>query len=250
VSRPAAAGPDLSAVSDKSGGARLAVAQRGPWLTVDLATPHAILSWAVVGGGAAVGRAVVWHQVTDAELGPEVDPVDLLRQRLAAIGRSDAVGLLTGARLDRHVDVERQEGGRTARCVATVGLGNALRIGDPPGAEVAAAAVHAVGTINLLLHVDTPLSLPAQLELLSLATEARTAAVLAGAVRSRRSGLIATGTGTDCIAIASPLPDGGPDSGAPAMWAGKHTLLGHLAGAAVHEAIRQAVERWTAEHGA
>jgi adenosylcobinamide amidohydrolase len=201
-------------------------------LTLRFAAPHRTAGWALVGGGLGQADAVAWVGVRNAELGPEVDAAELLRARLAAGGVPQAVGMMTSADLAGFADVERAAGGVSARCVATVGLGNALRAGDPPWDAPRA------GTINLLVRLSVPLADGALLETLALAAEARTLAVLEGGVASVRSGRPATGTGTDCIVVAAPL-------GAPGTeYAGKHTLPGHLVGAAVEAAVRQGVLRW------
>jgi len=200
------------------------------WLVVRFAAEHATASWAIVGGGLGTARAVAWLQVADGELAPGVDPAALLRDRLAGRGLAGAVGLLTSRRVDRYVDVTVRHGELAARCIATVGLGNALRAGDPPGPG-------RVGTINLLCRSSAPLTAEAQLEALALAAEARTLAVREAGVPSTRTGLPASGTGTDCIVIASP----GAAGGVP--YAGKHTAIGHAIGAAVIEATRRGIER-------
>jgi adenosylcobinamide amidohydrolase len=207
-------------------------------LAVRFAAPHRVLSWAVVNGGAGVARAVAWVRVRNAELGPEVDPADLLRARLAAAGLPGAVGLLTSADLASYTDAARERDGMAARCVATVGMGNALRAGDPPWSAAR------VGTINLLVRTSFALTEGAMLETLALASEARALAVREAAVPSVKSGLPASGTGTDCIVVAAPL------AGDPHAYAGKHTVAGHLVGAAVEEAIRTGVARWQAARAA
>jgi adenosylcobinamide amidohydrolase len=205
------------------------------WLIARFATEHHTASWAIAGGGLARAHAVAWHRIGDAELPLEVDAAALLRERMAAAGLAGAVGLMTSCRLDRYVDTTVRCGALAARCIATVGLGNALRAGDPPGPG-------SVGTINLLCRVDTPLSPEAQLEALALATEARALAVREALVPSTRTGLPASGTGTDCIVIAAPIGD------AAAAYAGKHTEVGYAVGAAVFEATREGVERWRRAH--
>jgi adenosylcobinamide amidohydrolase len=65
--------------------------------------------------------------------------------------------------------------------------------------------------------------------------------VLSVKVRSRRTEKIATGTGTDCIVIAAPELDGGE------KWAGKHTAIGALIGAAVEDAVLRGARAWIAE---
>jgi adenosylcobinamide amidohydrolase len=220
------------------------------WLVARFATEHATASWAIVGGGLGTARAVAWLQVCDADLPPGVDPAALLRGRLADRGLAGAIGLLTSRRLDRHVDVTARHGAIAARCIATVGLGNALRAGDPPtacaepaaGTEPAAGAelvgrIGRIGTINLLCRVSAPLSPEARLEALALATEARALAVREAGVASTRTGLPASGTGTDCVVIAAPA------AGRAEAYAGKHTAIGHVVGAAVYDAIRRGVAR-------
>jgi adenosylcobinamide amidohydrolase len=212
--------------------AELALAHTPGWLIARFATDHAMASWAIVGGGLCIARAVAWLQVHDGDLPVGLDAAAFLRTRLAAAGLDGAVGLLTTRRLDRYVDVTARHGEAAARCIATVGIGNALRAGDPPGAS-------RFGTINVLCRISVALSPEARLEALALAAEARTLAVREAVVPSARTGRPASGTGTDCIVIAAPASGG---HGVPAAYAGKHTAIGHVIGAAVHEATRRGVE--------
>lgn len=212
----------------------------GRLLVARLGAPHAVLSSAIVNGGRRTANEVAWIEVRDDDLRPPVDPVHLARERLLAAGVPGAVGLLTSRGLTHHVVAERSADGVQARCVATVGLGNALRAGDPPGPAPRA------GTINLLCEVSAPLTEEALVEALSIAIEARTLAVLEAGVPSRRSILPATGTGTDCLVIAA--PEGGAADAL--VYAGKHTALGHVIGAAVHEAVARGVADWLAEDAA
>ena len=212
----------------------------GRLLFVQLGGPHAVLSSAIVNGGRRSAREVVWVEVRDDDLRPPVDPVCFTRDRLLGAKLPGAVGLLTSRALTRFVVSERTSDGVSARCVATVGLGNALRAGDPPGPAPRA------GTINLLCQVSAPLTEEALLEALTIAVEARTLAVLEAGLASGRSGLPATGTGTDCVVVAAP-----EDGAAAALpYAGKHTTVGHVVGAAVHEAIARGAADWLAENGA
>jgi adenosylcobinamide amidohydrolase len=203
----------------------------GRVLIVRLGAPHDVLSWAVVNGGRRRASAVVWRQVDDDELQPGVDPAALLRRSIDAAGLDAAVGLLTARDVARFVEVDHG----SARCVATVGLGNALAAGDPPG------PMRPVGTINLLCRLAAPLTDEALIEACALAAEARTAAVLEAAVPSRVSGRPATGTGTDCIVIASPV------GAAREAYVGKHTRLGADLGAAVRSAVARGCQDWLAE---
>ncbi len=136
----------------------------------------------------------------------------------------------------------------TVAAVCTGGVeGNAGRVGDPASvAEIAdgfeklppATAVPGPGTINTLLFIGRPLIPGALARCIMTATEAKTAALQELAVNSRYSDGLATGTGTDQIAVAA-MEDEGP----PLTSAGKHAKLGELIGRVVHEAITGTLAR-------
>jgi adenosylcobinamide amidohydrolase len=215
----------------------LSISLEPPWLVVRFAGEQEVLSWAIVNGGRRRAAAVAWLEVRNADLPVDVDPRALLQRRLQARGLGGAVGLLTSRRIDRFTEASASADGVTAQAVATVGLTNALRVGDPPGLGPVA------GTVNVLCHVSARLSEEAALEALAIAAEARTAAVREAGIASRRSGQVATGTGTDCLVLASsPL---GQEQG----YAGKHTAIGHVIGRAVGDAVHAGAEAWLAEHG-
>jgi adenosylcobinamide amidohydrolase len=192
-------------------------------------------SWAIVGGGLVDAEHVAWVEVRDTELGPDVDPRAFLAQRLRRERLTRAVGLLTSRRVTSRVDRTSSVGAVSARSLTTVGLGNALCAGDPPWAGAR------VGTINVLVHVDTPLTDEGLLEANAIATEAKTLALFDAGVRSRRSGKLATGTGTDCTVVTCPRPTWGKP---PEPYAGKHTAIGAAIGDAVQRALRDGIEEW------
>ena len=192
------------------------------------------LSWAIVGGGFHSGSAVLWRQVRNKDLPPDLDPQAFLQDKLSAAGHPNAVGLLTSASLSDYSVASRHSEGLTCTCVATVGLSNALAAGDPDDNPTH----YLPGTINILVAVSAPLEQNALVEALSIATEARSSAVLLAQVPSIRSGAPATGTGTDCIVVASPKGD------APLPYAGKHTKVGSLIGQAVVAATNEGIAAW------
>jgi adenosylcobinamide amidohydrolase len=220
------------------------ISRFGRWLVIRFGEPHAVASWAIVGGGIGSAETVAWCQVDERELRPPVDATRWLRARMREEGLQGAVGLLTGRALDAWVEATQSSGAIRAHCVATVGLGNALRVGDPPGPHAR------IGTINALVRVDVPLTTGAQLEALALAAEAKTAAVLEAGALSGRSGLRATGTGTDCLVVAAPS-GASASSGLPrrTAYVGKHTDAGAAIGSAVFEAVREGASQWMRERG-
>lgn len=90
------------------------------------------------------------------------------------------------------------------------------------------------GTVNILVATDAALTEAAQIEALTIAVEARTAAIMDLGLELATGR--ATGTGTDCIAIACPPGEG--------LYAGLHTAPGEAVGAAVCEAISRAGQSW------
>jgi adenosylcobinamide amidohydrolase len=82
----------------------------------------------------------------------------------------------------------------------------------------------------MILTVQPGLTDEAMVEAVQIATEGRVRALYENDIKSCRSGLLATGTGTDCIAIAS-LSDG------VERFCGKHTKLGELIGRAAYMSV-------------
>ncbi|TVR96803.1 MAG: hypothetical protein EA406_11040 [Rhodospirillales bacterium] len=232
------------AEADPDSGAFTVVCQ-GRWLVARFAAPQRLLSWAPHRPGYQRGACVAWLEVRNRDLGLDVDPAALLADRLRAEGLGDAVGLMTSTRLADHCRASVRRGGSTVRCLVTVGLGNAERVGSRrPGA----AAGSGFGTVNLLCHVDRTLTDAAMLEAVSVATAARTTAILEAGYRPAGAGGPVTGTGTDCIVIVCPADTASGTT--PEPYAGLHTAVGEAIGAAVLEATRQGVAGWLARQGA
>lgn len=204
-----------------------------PFLVAEFAEPQNMLSWSLTRPGFVTARAFVWLEVRDGDLPVDVDPVGLLRERMEAAGHGEAVHLMTSRSLAHHDLASATAGAATSTCLATVGLSNAGRIGEAFDGSAP------VGTINLLAHAGSPLSEAARIEALSIAAEARTAAVIdLGLIRD---GHVVTGTGTDCIVIASPRE--GPET----AFSGLHTDVGLSLGRAVYDAVKAGGLRWLAE---
>ncbi|MBS0602027.1 MAG: adenosylcobinamide amidohydrolase [Proteobacteria bacterium] len=203
-----------------------------PWLQVDLGAPHRCLGWAVHRPGRVVARHVVWLQVDEAELAPGVDPAALLGARLAARGLARAVGLMTARRVSAWEAGRAVVGDVGVDTVLTLGLSNAVHVAGEAGPQP-----WRPGTINLLARLSVPLTDAALVEAVSIAAEARTAALLETA---GPAGSPLTGTGTDCIVIAVP-----PGPGRP--YAGLHTATGQALGRAVYDTTRRAALAWQAQ---
>ncbi|MET4102156.1 adenosylcobinamide amidohydrolase [Roseovarius sp. MBR-78] len=200
-----------------------------PWLTLDLGADMPVLSWAVNRPGLVRARRILWREVRNADLPEDLDVEAWLDAELAARGASDAVCFLTSCNIAQVTEATASVDGIRARAVATVGLTNAESVGTRLPAEA-----HGWGTINIALHLSEGLTEAARIEALSIITQARTAAILAAGIALPTGP--ATGTGTDCIALAAP-------EGAT-RYAGLHTAVGEAVGRAVLDAVARGVALW------
>jgi adenosylcobinamide amidohydrolase len=148
--------------------------------------------------------------------------------------------------------------------VATAGvLGNATRAGDPAAwheedgysrpvrRRAAADVVDAdptasryppdevnAGTIVTLVLLNRPCTPGALVRAATIVTEAKSTALLDLRIASMQSSGLATGTGTDQLAIAAPLTCAhDPQDAWERQWAGAHHTLGELLARSVHTAV-------------
>lgn len=208
-----------------------------PVLAAEFREPQDILSWSLTRPGFVRARSVAWLEVRNADLTLDVDPAALLRDRLARAGYGEAVQMMTSRSVEKHHFATRRSGEAHAACLATVGLSNAGRVGERAQMTMPA------GTINLLVHINRPLSVAAHLEAMSIAAEARTAAIMELGLNVE--GRAATGTGTDCIAVSAPAGE----QGGAASYAGLHTAIGAALGGAVYDAVSEGGRLWVREQG-
>lgn len=207
-----------------------------PWLSAELGAEHEILSWAPHRGGLIRAREILWRAVRDADLPPDLDVTSWLTDELRARNAEQALCFLTSRDVSAHHHARAEVEGLAVEALATAGLSNAEAVGTR------LHPAERFGTINIAVQIHAALTLPARLEALSIATEARTAAVLATGLRLATG--LATGTGTDCIALACRCAD---ERDEPLAYAGLHTALGEAIGAAVGQATAAAAARWCAE---
>lgn len=205
---------------------------------VRFSRPLDALSSAILNGGKT--RAMGWLNLRVAAAPTEValpSPEDTLTSTCATLGLSTpVVGMMTAASMKscRVRYVKRDE--VFVCCVATTGIANARRAGDPADSEGWDACQRQPGTINIALFTNTRLSDAAKVEALQLIAEAKTAACHDGDLVSPVSGLVATGTGTDASAVFSD-PDG-----LPVDYCGKHVLLGEIIGSLVYDVVQEGID--------
>lgn len=222
-------------------GSAFAVDCRRPWLVARFQAPRAMLSWSANRPGFVTATEVAWLEVTSRDIAAVDDPRAFLETRLAAEQLAGAVGLMTARDVRRHHYARVTVEDVTAEALTTVGLTNGERVGRR-ASDPTTPAKAPVGTINTLVHVSRRLAEGAMIEAVSLATQARTLAVLEAGVS--RDGAVVTGTGTDCIVLACPT------EGEADPHAGLHTAVGEAIGRAVLDATRVGVAGWLADAAA
>lgn len=161
----------------------------------------------------------------------------------AGLDPAHTVVLTTAANMDYAAIQSASYEDATVTAIATAGVeGNAGRAGDISQwheGEQGYVPVHATpGTINIILIFHQSLSSSALTRSIITATEAKTAALLELAIPSRYGSGLATGTGTDQIAVATPQAQS-----ERFHWTGHHAKLGELIGTAVRDAVKEAL-RW------
>ncbi len=190
--------------------------------------PRAV-SWAVHGGGFTIPRIIVNHSIDANEW------VEDWRAYAASFVEKEGlpkegVVMLTSVpqRFQSSVDRHSITSTFAVRTYATVGLGNALAAGDP-----ANGIPKKFGTINLIIVVAGTLSAEACLECISIVTQAKTRFLREKGIVSVVSGEIATGTGTDCVAVIS------LGVGENIDYVGSHTEVGSLIARSVMDAMKK-----------
>ena len=222
-----------------------ATLQRGEnYYLVGLEPPAQFLSSAPLGEGLVTASWILSRQLSPSAYlgGPESflqEPGSYLRLLASQLGVPDddgMVGLLTSV---DHRDLQvtsLSESGITVTSLATVGVdhGSSSRDkdigvhGEPSTAE--AQPLIRPGTINLVTLVDAGLSAGALVRASTVATEAKTLAMVEAGLKTRQ-GHIATGTATDTTVV------GHSGRGEHFRYAGSATLVGWLIGRAVYQSV-------------
>jgi adenosylcobinamide hydrolase len=200
---------------------------------VSFSAPVRVLSWAVLNGGFCFADHVVNHRVRGSDGSFCDQPRSWLQRASTELGlHGKVVAMATAVEMENLSQASLSGGGAEVTCFATVGCGNALCAGDPASVMPERAAHPALHTINIITVVEPGLCEAAMVEAVQIATEGRVRALYETGIRSSASNLTATGTGTDCIAIAC------SDTGGT-NYCGKHTKLGEFIGLAVYTAVKK-----------
>jgi len=193
--------------------------------------PLQVAATAPCGGGMTRVRNII-SLLVDKNQSCCHNPAQVLRAGARKLGLTGSfVGMLTGVPLDRVRVAVRESQGTVAVALVTAGGHNLSAAGmspewpgNPP-----------CGTINTIVVIDAHLTGAALLNVMVVAAEAKALALRERGIITRE-GYPATGTSSDAVVV------GCTGRGPQQRYGGPVTLAGHLAGAAVLEATRAAVD--------
>lgn len=214
-------------------------------LLIDLKQMHRIISSAPRGGGIRRARSILNHQVpanpsVDIRLVAKKwsDPARYLGRLATRLkARMPVVGLMTAVPMTQLVVDREQCGSVWIECFCTVGVTNAVRAGERPPSTNNDG--HRPGTINIILITNATLSMTALVGAVQVATESKTGTLIQHKVRSAaQASLLATGTGTDAVVIASSL-----EGRCRIPYSGTHTEMGMMIGRLVTRCVQEGLRR-------
>lgn len=198
------------------------------WNAIEFDRPRPVLSSAPVGGGQVRAERIVNLCVDGPDTRAHCDDPETAFRQLAERHdwQGSLVGMMTGVRASRLGVAREQSDHATWLVLATIGVSNAHRAGEAP------IPADGPGTINLIAVTPAGLCTAARAEAVMLITESKCAFLADHDIHSANDRGIATGTGTDAVAVAS-----GP--GADVAFTGYHTASGQVLARAVRSALGQ-----------
>jgi len=202
-------------------------------------TERPVLSSAVFNGGACTASNILIMQVAENFDGTKQiveNPENTLAEYCRQLQLSGTtVGMMTSASMDSFRLASRSSQGVAISVLVTAGISNARCAGDRADWRTFQTDADPTGTINIIILTNAMMSHAAMVESVMLATEAKTVAMRRLGVKSPVSGAIATGTGTDAIAVANGF---GSET---IRFCGKHVLFGEMLASIVIEAITESL---------
>jgi len=198
---------------------------------------HLVLSSAVFNGGACTASNVLIMKVAENFEGTKPifeNPENTLAEYCRRLQlRGTTVAMMTAASTDSFRLVSRSLQGVEISAMVTAGISNARCAGDRADWRTFQTNADPTGTINIIILTNATMSHAAMVESVMLAAEAKTVALRTLGVKSPVSGAIATGTGTDAIAVVNGF---GPGT---IRYCGKHVIFGEMMASVVIEATTE-----------
>ncbi|MDD1729159.1 MAG: adenosylcobinamide amidohydrolase [Methanospirillum sp.] len=216
-------------------------------IIVRLPPGRVVLSTASVNGGFRTDmQAVINHQLSHDAIhshqleGGSIESYLAKTAKRLNLDPDTTAGLLTAAKMKHAAVVTESFRGLEVTALITAGIEvNGGRAGDPASYYQESGKITPVGgTINTILIINADLPERTCIQAVITATEAKTAALQQLMAQSQYSSGIATGSGTDGIAIIADTT-----SSQRLTDAGKHSKLGELIGTAIIKGTTEALSR-------
>lgn len=195
-----------------------------------------VLSSSVLNGGWKYANHIVNMNVPRRMDVTEVAEMSLEKYCIGSGWRGVCVGMMTAASMNSYRMKEERADGVSIAVLATVGLSHPRRAGDKADIQTMTSGKHLAGTINLIALTSGQLTHAAMTESIMIMSEAKAAALMKAEVVSPISNEIATGTGTDSIAIAA------AGNSKEIAYCGKHLLFGEILGRLTIDALTDSLE--------
>jgi len=206
---------------------------------LDLRVPNQVVSSATLNGGECIADHIVNMRVPEIRCEDIAEPPANTIANYCAVNdwHGTCVGMMTSASMASFRMAEDTTQGVKTAVLITTGLSNARRAGDLAEHRLIGSTPQETGTINIILVTTARLSPAALIECVQMVTEAKVAACEQHNIKSQISGLTATGTGTDAVAI---INGQGPEMIA---YSGKHMLFGEILAKLVMQALTQSFQQ-------
>ncbi len=216
----------------------------GQAVSVSFNTSRLFVSSSVHNGGTVQADHYVNLHVSDGGSVDDAGP-DTAFSHFSQLRKLEGsvVGMMTAASMKSTRITTECINGETLLVILTTGLANARCAGDDAEyRELYDASPQKVGTINIFAAFSAPIHSAAMIEAHAIITEMKCSVMQERAILSPVSGKIATGTGTDAIAIASPSVT---DEAQCVRFIGKHTVLGERLARTVQKALSSSLDYYT-----
>lgn len=196
---------------------------------------HKVLSSGVLNGGFASASHLLNIKVPKESTINEPPSLTLSNYCKHQGWKGTSVGMMTAASMKSLRIGKVTEQGIDIVVVVTSGLSNARRVGDYAEYRKMTEESSEVGTINIVVLTSATLTDAASVEAVLMITEAKVAALQEAEIMSPISNKMATGTGTDSVAVVSGK---GPEL---INYCGKHVVFGEILGRLVKDTVTASI---------
>ncbi|MBX6395570.1 MAG: bifunctional adenosylcobinamide kinase/adenosylcobinamide-phosphate guanylyltransferase [Alicyclobacillaceae bacterium] len=209
----------------------LTVCQTEGCVWIESRRPWESLSSAVYGGGRRSGIRAVANITVDMSYDGD-EPARDIRGRLRVAGvPAPAVGMMTAVDVTKARWAVAEGPAGKWFAMVTAGVRNALCAGEEPG-----WLRRGPGTVNMIVAYEGVLAEEAAVNAVITLTEVKARVFRERGIRCADSGLTATGTSTDAVAVLY-RPDG-----PKAVYAGPGSEAGHTLARLVHRLLHEALD--------